>query len=446
MGLGGLGHGGLGRGPDGLGPPGLLNKLTSLGPEAPILFRGLLDQGLSPGQALHQLSQSLASSQPPGYSQAPGFTHGGPGQVEPDVVAQVFDSLPPDVQQVIVRGADQLPQPVRDALDQLGITQPQLPSQGRGEGAEQARQAWGTENAYNRSGNEQVLANVRETFANARAEAAQLSSQPPGLARAQTADAVLMPTNATVVREGSQQAPFAGQTTLASQADRANAQTLPNNALPAGARGAEGFAGAARDPGGNVVAMPDRMAAMQQATQQPNAALPQARPDALPMQAMASLAGATVLANPQAAQALPGHTALNAPAPPGTDTAAAQARDATQLAPAGHTIGGFLRRDLRRGPQPQDRRAENWALALIAGARKRRANDAEEQMTSFQWLFWVLTVVAYGAIGVALVMMAAGDARLISDYGTPSSSGYALIIGAIAAAISWFIGRRLARR
>lgn len=443
MGLGGL----MGRGPDGLGPPGLLNKLASLGPDAPVLFRTLLDQGLSPGQALHHLSQSLDTSQPPAYSQSPGYSHGGPGQVEPAAVAQVFDSLPPDVQQAIVRGADQLPQPVRDALDQLGITQPQVPAHGRGEGAEQARQAWGPENAYNRSGNEQVLGNAREAFANVRAEAAQLASQPPGLARAQTADAVLMPGNAAVVREGSQQAPLAGQqAALASQAERANAQTLPNNALPAGARGAESNAGVARDPGGTVVAMPDRMAAMQQATQAPNAPLPQARPDALPMQAMASLAGATVLANPQAAQALPGHTALNAPAPPGTDMAAAQARDATQLAPAGHTIGGFLRRDLRRGPQPNDRRTENWALALLTGARKRRANDAEEQMASFQWLFWILTIVAYGSLAAAVVIMVPNRGQLFTAEGAPTLGVYALGIGGIAALVSWWLGRKLANR
>ena len=113
MGLGGLGHG-----PNGLGPPGLLNKLASFGPDAPVLFRTLLDQGLSPGQALQQLSQSFDLSPSPSYPQGPGFTQGGPGHVEPAAVAQVFDSLPPDVQQALVRGADQLPQPVRDALDQ----------------------------------------------------------------------------------------------------------------------------------------------------------------------------------------------------------------------------------------------------------------------------------------------------------------------------------------
>lgn len=469
----------MGLGPDGLGPPGLLNRLASHlggGVDIRAQMQSLMDAGLSPREAFTQLSQATGFSSSPGSASSPsfspgspalpsapasvsqpsyaasaGFDHGPPGRVEPSAVGQIFDSLPADVQQSIVRGADQLPQPVRDALDQLGITQPQVQSQTRSDGPP-AWSAADNASALHRGGTEQVLpGNVREVFGSPRAEAAQLASQSQAasLARAQTADAVLMPANAAVVREGSQQSSFAGQqAAFTAQADRASAQMLPNNTpLPAGARGLEGFVGTAREAGSNVVAMPDRMAAMQQAMQAPNAPLPsQARPDAVPMQAMASLAGATVLAIPQAAQALPGHTALNAPAPPGTDTAAAQARDASQLAPAGHTIAGFLRRDLRRGTQPNDRRTENWALALIAGARKRRANDAEEQMTSFQWLFWLLTVVAYGAIGVALVLMVIGDARLTSPGGAPSLSGYALIVGAVAALASWHIGKRLSPR
>jgi hypothetical protein len=83
------------------------------------------------------------------------------------------------------------------------------------------------------------------------------------------------------------------------------------------------------------------MSAAQQ--QLPAQSLPaaQARADAVAAQAIPALAGTTMLASPQV-NPLPGQVA--APAPPGTDTAAAQARDAVQLAPAGHTIAGFLRR------------------------------------------------------------------------------------------------------
>lgn len=437
----------MGFGPDGLGPPGLLRQLEArIGPQAPQQLQALMDQGLSARDAFAQLSQAAGFSPSPGqgpspgYGQGPGFDAGPPGRLEPSTVGQIFDSLPPDVQQAIVRGADQLPQPVRDALDQLGITQAQVQPQGRGDGPPGGQAAWSpveNANAQRTGGAEGAVPNPREAALNfARAEAAAMTASPA----AARADAVPMAANAAVVRDGAAQTAMASQTPAGVAVERAAQPAMP---APVGTRGAEGFVGGARDPG-NVVAMPDRMAQLQQATQAPNAPPPPTRADALPMQAMASLAGATVLANPQA-PAMPGHGGLTAPAPPGTDAAATQARE-LQLAPAGHTLAGFLRRGLRGGATAQDRRPENWALVMLAGNRKRRVDDAEEQMTSFQWLFWVLTVVAYGAIGIALVVMAAGGQRLSNGYGAPSTAGYALIVGALAAAASWLVGKRVAGR
>lgn len=438
----------MGFGPDGLGPPGLLRQLEArIGPQAPVQLQNLMDQGLSPRDAFAQLSQATGFSPGPGqgpatgYPQGPGFDAGPPGRLEPSAVGQIFDSLPPDVQQAIVRGADQLPQPVRDALDQLGITQAQVQPQGRGDGPQQTQAAGALPEpagGQRAGGADAVAGSPREAALNfARAEALAAAT-PPAAARA---DAVPLAANAAAVRDGAPQG-AATQLPAGMAAERAAQQAAP--ALPGG-RGTEGFVGTARDPG-TVVAMPDRMAQLQPAPQQaPNAQTAQVRPDAVPMQAamagLAGLAGATVLANPQPAQ-MPGHVGLNAPAPPGTDAAAAQARE-LQLAPAGHTLAGFLRRDLRRGAAP-DHRPEHWALALLAGNRKRRAHEAEEQMTSFQWLFWILTIVAYGSIGIALVVMALGGERLTNSYGAPSTAGYALVVGAAAAAASWLVGKRLA--
>lgn len=436
----------MGFGPEGLGPPGLLRQLEArIGPQAPQQMQALMDQGLSARDAFAQLSQAAGFSPSPGQATSPGYTPGPafdagpPGRLEPSTVGQIFESLPPDVQQAIVRGADQLPQPVRDALDQLGITQTQVQPQGRGDGPQGGQAAWGpveNANAQRAGGAEAMAASPREAALDfARAEAAAITAS-PGAARA---EAVPMAANAAVVRDGAPQTAAASQTPAGVAVERPAQQAMPASVST---RAAEGFVGGARDPA-NVVAMPDRMAQLQQATQAPNAP-PPIRADALSMQAMASLAGATVLANPQA-PAVPGHAGLTAPAPPGTDAAAAQARE-LQLAPAGHTLAGFLRRGLRGGTSAQDRRPENWALAMLAGNRKRRVDDAEEQMTSFQWLFWVLTVVAYGAIGIALVVMAAGGERLTTGYGAPSTAGYALIVGAVAAAASWLVGKRVAGR
>ena len=429
-------------GPEGLGPPGLLNRLATLGgPQAQIQFQNLLDLGLSPGQAFSQLSQALASPGPSGppHSHGPGFESGPPGRLDPGAVEQVFNSLPQDVQQVIVRGADQLPQPVRNALDQLGITQPQARAEG-GPGATGQQQAASTapgtagpaEAAQRAGGADVVPAAVREAVLAARAEPLAAGAQ-PAAARAAGAEAAPLAANTAAVRD----AP-------AALAQGTPAERATQQALPAGTRAeTTGFAGVAREPG-TVVAMPDRLGQLPQASQTPNAP-GLARPESVPMQAMAAIAGATVLANPQAVPApAAGHVGINAPAPPGTDAAAAQARD-VQLAPAGHTLAGFLRRD-RRNPQGLDRRPENWALAaMLADVRKRRARDGEEQMTSFQWLFWIVTIVAYGSIGFALIALIPGQPGLTTGTGKLNASGYALVLGALATVASWIIGRRIAR-
>ena len=162
------------------------------------------------------------------------------------------------------------------------------------------------------------------------------------------------------------------------------------------------------------------------------------RADALPAQLAPMLAGATMLANP-----IPGQA--TAPAPPGTDAAAAQAREA-QLVPGGHTIGGFLRRDLRRGSVqvPGKRTPDSLLLALLPGRRRRE--DDEQDPSSFQWLFWILTVIAYAAVAVAVVSMIPSGGGLTDGYGRPTYGAYALVIGAVAAVASWLLGRRLSRR
>lgn len=422
-------------GPEGLGPPGLLNRLEGLG-GLPLVrqFNNLLDLGLSPGQAFSQLSQALALPSPSGptHSHGHGPEFGPPGQLDAGTVEQVFNSLPQDVQQVIVRGADQLPPPVRNALDQLGITQPQArPEAPQGAPQAQAAQGQAAEGAQRAGGADVVPAAVRDAVVLARADPQALTAQ-AATARSAGADQVPLAASTAAPRE----VPLAAAQGTA--AERATPQ-----ALPAGTRAdAAGFAGVAREPG-TVVAMPDRMAQLQQANQAPGMPA-QARADAVPMQAMAALAGATMLANPQAAVPVPGHVGVNAPAPPGTDAAAAQARD-VQLAPAGHTLAGFLRRD-RRGTQAHDRKPENSALAaMLADIRSRRARDGEEQMTSFQWLFWILTIVAYGSIGFALIALIPGQPGLTTGTGELNASGWALVLGALATVASWIIGKRIAR-
>lgn len=190
-----------------------------------------------------------------------------------------------------------------------------------------------------------------------------------------------------------------------------------------------------------TTAAADRVSAAQQQLLAQAVPMAHGRTDVMTATVMAQIPGATVLANPQGT-VMPAQ--VTPPAPPGTENAASQARDGL-LAPAGHTLAGSLRRDLRRGVQPPRERRADWMLALLPG-RAKRTHAGEEETTSFQWLFWVLTVAAYGALAVAVIAMIPNGGGLTDGFGRPSYGAYALIIGAIAAVASWFLGRRLSKR
>lgn len=406
------------------------------GPESARLFQGLVDAGLSPGQAFGRILPTADGSLPslPGAHDHTGASSQASSAVDTATVAQVFNDMPRDIQRQVLQDADAIPQTVRSALDQLGITQPQP----RGDAPTAASQP-----AASAEPQQVPAASAREATGFARAEsaaAANTVAQAMGTGNAQSANAAGQTASAFAAQDRVAQAnPFANGQAL--QVDRAPREGV---LLQPGTR-ADAQVPARGPDAGNVVAMADRAnAAQQQASAQTLPAFAQGRPDAVPAHAMATLAGATMLANPQGNPAL-AHPQAPTHVPAGTDAAAAQARE-IQLAPAGHTVSGFLRRDLRKGtaPQAEQRRGDSLLAALLPG-RRRRGADAEEQATATQWLFWILTIAAYGAVGLALALMIPGGASLTDGQGAPSPSGYALVVAALAAASAWWIGRRLSR-
>lgn len=170
-------------------------------------------------------------------------------------------------------------------------------------------------------------------------------------------------------------------------------------------------------------------------------ATPHARADAMPNQVLPPVvAGAPLLVNPQpvALQAQ-----VSAPLPPGTEQAAAQARNAT-IVPAGHTIAGLASRDPRERMQAPRHRMD-WTRALLP-ARSKRADTGDAVSSGFQWLFWILTLVAYAGLIIAVVALIPGGSGLSNGFGRPSGGGIALVLGGIAAIASWFVGKRLVRQ
>ncbi len=169
----------------------------------------------------------------------------------------------------------------------------------------------------------------------------------------------------------------------------------------------------------------------------------QARPELAANQVMPQLAGLTMVANPliPAVGAQPGQNVV--PVASGAENAS-QVRGDALLAPAGHTLAGFLRRH-HRGAKRGAEQPLSWLLALVPDARKRRAESRPDAM-SLQWVFWTLTVVAYGALAIAIIAMIPSRGRLFDDAGAPAVGAYALLVGAVAVVASWWLGRYLAKR
>ena len=257
--------------------------------------------------------------------------------------------------------------------------------------------------------------------------------------RTATPSAISQTANAFAAQQASPQAAALSGQQIA-QAQQIERGLTPLQ-LPQGSRSGDAIA-AGRPPETNAaIASADRVSAAQQQLLAQAVPMTHGRTDVMAATVMAQIPGATVLANPQGT-VMPAQ--ITPPSPSGTENAAAQARDGL-LAPAGHTLAGSLRRDLRRGAQPPKERRADWMLALLPG-RSKRTRTGEEETTSFQWLFWVLTVAAYGALAIAAITMIPSGGGLTDEFGRPSYGAYALIIGAIAAAASWFVGRRLSKR
>src|SRR3546814_3227459 len=86
---------------------------------------------------------------------------------------------------------------------------------------------------------------------------------------------------------------------------------------------------------------------------------------------------------------------------------AAALRGEQMLNPAGHTVAGNQRRSLRSRLQgmPQGGMARLlWAMGAMGHTGDAgQAGSEREIQRALQWLFWMLAVIAYGCVAVAIV-------------------------------------------
>ncbi|WP_407353217.1 hypothetical protein [Luteimonas sp. R10] len=326
-----------------------------------------------------------------------------------------------------------------------------------------------------------VASAVASTLGSALDALTQQQSLPPGLARQLSAAAQPMqpgPANAAVATQAAISA--------------AAAQAQPATPVPTG-YGPQAAPAAMAQPSAAVVPQqaPAALAAQTGATAPPTqvvghpALTAQARPDAVPHalradgavveRALSSMPGASTAANTAGAPASAAGTTAAAAVPAGATQATVatvlatavpasqapgDAKGATMLAAGdraqvaradgavahGHTIAGTQQRRSWRSQYGMS------ALLAALGARdqaarsRREAEFAEQRLVErvFQWLYWVLAIVAYGCLALSiLVFLPVFDGNVAPAPQTPVWIGGLAAIGLIAGLGAWLLARRL---
>ena len=134
---------------------------------------------------------------------------------------------------------------------------------------------------------------------------------------------------------------------------------------------------------------------------------------------------------------------------PANDNAAMR-RDIGPIAIAGHTLEGTQRRLARQRAYLLPQGLTRWLIAVGGtGAQLEDADSAQRALErAFQWLFWILMIVAYGCLAATVVALVGADGGLgTSGYGAGRAyaAGFALF-GLLAGAAAWWLVRSMTRR
>jgi len=89
-------------------------------------------------------------------------------------------------------------------------------------------------------------------------------------------------------------------------------------------------------------------------------------------------------------------------------------------------------------------------LALATGADPRDVRNLRPDNGAWfalQWMFWVLAIVAYGCLGLAMVALLAGSGHGLFENVDLGRGHYGFaLVGLLAGAGAWWLGRRISRR
>lgn len=96
------------------------------------------------------------------------------------------------------------------------------------------------------------------------------------------------------------------------------------------------------------------------------------------------------------------------------------------------------------------RRARNKSGPFSEHSRARslfnRDPDADSGTQAWQWLFWILGIIAYASIALAIVVLMPGGGGLFSDSSSRGTSGGLIALGCVCFAVAWWVARKMRRR
>ena len=286
-------------------------------------------------------------------------------------------------------------------------------------------------------------------MANARAQGQALGNTPAGLATPQAAPgtAAMIASATPTTAATSQAAMSSGVANPAASTLAQPATTLPRAVGDTTVLAQNRAAETALPPRPENVSLLNRLAtALQLAPAPPTTTLPTATLPAPPpgtTQAMATAAGLT-MATSAVNQPVDARGAILAT----NDHAAMRAADAT-LGLAGHTLDGLQRRLLRNRVQMMPQRLTRllWAMGLMgAQTDARDANPERDLQRAMQWLFWMLAVIAYGCLAVAIVALVGSNGRMFDYEAGRTYTSWLAFFGLVTGTVAWLLARRMSRR
>jgi len=88
-----------------------------------------------------------------------------------------------------------------------------------------------------------------------------------------------------------------------------------------------------------------------------------------------------------------------------------------------------------------------WAVGAAGHTSEgREASAQREASRAMQWMFWILTLIAYGCLAGAIIVFAGSDGRLADSMADRNSTAALAMCGLAAGVIAWGMGRWMSRR